>query len=401
MSTGESWCVSGELALSGCQLKTGRCRKCWNLDRICLKIGSNYLYSSQQRCFSLSKIKRIDMLKIKDEGVILEKTNLKFENKAVFNPACIQVNDITHMFYRAVSQNDVSSIGYCQLKDNLVVKRLKKPILFPEHDWEKMGVEDPRITFLSGTYYLLYTAYDGKNALIAYATSPDLVNFVKQGIISPKISYDEAENIFRKAKVRERYTMFEMFYKEKFGKNILLFEKDACLFPKKINHKMALLHRILPGIQIIYFNRFSELTKDHWRDYFKNLGNFIVLDPLFWFENRNVGGGCPPIETKDGWLIIYHAVEDTPLGKIYHACAALLDIKNPLKVLGRLKEPLFSPKTDGEKNGITNNVVFPTGAVVRNNRLYIYYGAADRLIAAKSINLKELLSELKKNPLKL
>ncbi len=341
------------------------------------------------------------MLKIKDEGIILEKTDLEFENKVVLNPACIQVDDITHMFYRAVNQNDISSIGYCQLADNKVVKRLKEPVLFPEYDYEKQGVEDPRITYLDGVYYLFYTAYDGNNALIAYAISRDLVHFVKQGLISPRISYDEAEDIFRGSGIRERYTLFEMFYKERGGKDILLFEKDACLFPKKINNKFALLHRVLPGIQIIYFDNFSDLTLDRWRDYFKNLGDFIVIDPLFWFESYKVGGGCPPIETEDGWLIIYHAVDDTPLGEIYHATAALLDRKNPLKVLGRLSEPLFSPKVSWEKSGVVDNVVFPTGAVVRGKRLYIYYGAADMVIAAKSVDLSELLIELKKNPQKL
>lgn len=341
------------------------------------------------------------MLKIKDEGVILEKTDLEFENKAVLNPACVQTGDITHMFYRAVNRSDISSIGYCQLKDNKVVKRLKEPILFPKFDYEKKGLEDPRITYLDGVYYLFYTAYDGKNALVSYATSKDLIRFVKHGLISPKISYDKAEDIFRGSGIKERYSMFEMYYKEKGGKDILLFDKDASLFPQKINNKYAILHRILPGIQVIYFNNFSELTGDRWRDYLKSLGNFIVLDPLFWFENRNVGGGCPPIETQDGWLIIYHAVEDTPLGKIYHAAAALLDHKNPLKVLGRLTEPLFSPKTPWEKKGNTDNIVFPTGAVIKNKRLYIYYGAADKLIAAKSVNLSELITELKKSPLKI
>ena len=338
------------------------------------------------------------MITIKNEGIILEKTNLAFENKGVLNPACIQVGDITHMFYRAINYNDISSIGYCQLKDNKVVKRLAEPVIFPEYDYEKKGVEDPRITLLEGLYYLFYTAYDGKNALIAYATSKDLIHFVKQGSVSPKISYDEAEDIFRKSKVREKYTLFEMSFKEREGKDVLLFEKDACLFPKKFDHKFALLHRILPGIQLVCFDNFSELTDDRWRDYFKNLGDFIVLDPLYMFESRNIGGGCPPIETKDGWLIIYHAVEDTPLGKVYHASAALLDLRNPLKVLGRLKEPLFSPQASWEKIGVINNVVFPTGAVVRDMRLFIYYGAADKLIAAKSVDLAELLTELKNSP---
>ena len=336
------------------------------------------------------------MVTVKNEGIILEKTNLEFEDGGVLNPACIQVDDITHMFYRAVNHNNISSIGYCQLKDNKVVKRLKEPVLFPEYDYEKKGVEDPRITLLEGIYYLFYTVYDGKNALIAYATSKDFVHFAKHGLISPKISYDEAEDIFRESGIRERYTMFEMFYKKRGGKDILLFEKDATLFPQKFGSKFALLHRILPGIQIIYFDNFSDLTLDRWRDYFKNLGDFIVLDPLFWFENRYIGSGCPPIETKDGWLIIYHAVEGTPLGKIYHASAALLDLKNPLKVLGRLKKPLFSPSSSWERNGSVRDVVFPTSALIKNDRLYIYYGAADKLIAVKSVDLAELLTELKK-----
>lgn len=335
------------------------------------------------------------MLKVKDEGIILEKTKREFENKAVLNPACVQVDKITHMFYRAVNQNNISSIGYCQLVDHKVVKRLQRPILFPEHDYEKKGIEDPRITFLDGTYYLFYTAHDGLNALIAYATSQDLINFTKQGLISPKISYDKAEDIFRESKIIEKYRMFEVFYKERKGNNVLLYEKDASLFPQKFKGQYVLLHRILPGIQLIYFKDFTELTDAFWRQYLTKLGDHVVLDPLYWYESRNVGGGCPPIKTKDGWLVIYHAVEDTPLGKIYHAAAVLLDLANPTKVLGRLKEPLFSPRISWEKRGIVNNVVFPTGAVVENKTLYIYYGAADTCIGAKSVNLDSLLAAIK------
>ena len=191
---------------------------------------------------------------------------------------------------------------------------------------KKKGVEDPRITFLDGTYYVFYTAYDGINALIAYATSNDLVHFVKRGVISPKISYDEAEDIFRESKINQKYSMFEALYKKRWGKDILLFEKDASLFPQKINNKFVLFHRVLPGIQIISFNSFSELTKDRWRDYLKNLKDSIVMDPLFWFENRCIGGGCPPIKTKNGWLTIYHAGEKTPKGEGYYSPPPPLDL---------------------------------------------------------------------------
>ncbi|MDP1884628.1 MAG: pesticidal protein Cry7Aa [Candidatus Moranbacteria bacterium] len=338
------------------------------------------------------------MVQVKDEGIILQATDLPFENEAVFNPTCIEANGITHMFYRAVRKGDlVSSIGYCQIDENgKAVNRFDHPILVPEHDFEKKGIEDPRIVFLDGIYYLFYTVYDGKNAMIAYATSEDLAHFGKRGIISAQFTYDEAEDLFRQSKVRERYQMFESVLKDRAGKDVFLWEKDAFIFPKKFNGKFALIHRILPGIQIAYFNSFSELNDDYWRKYFVELAKYIILDPKYEFESYKIGGGAVPIETEDGWLLIYHAAEDSKYGKIYHASAALLDLKNPLKVLGRLKEPLFSPKASWEKSGVTNNVVFPTGAVVKDGRIYIYYGAGDKLIAAKSVDLMELLIELKK-----
>lgn len=336
------------------------------------------------------------MLKIKDEGIILKPTDLAFESRAVFNPACIRRNGLVHMFYRAVSPENVSTIGYCQLKDNQVVKRLTEPILVPEFDYEKRGLEDPRIVYLEGTYYLFYTAYDGVNALVAYATSSDLIHFSKQGLISPQITYDKAEDIFRQSGVGGKYRFFERHYIRYHGRKILLWEKDAVLFPRKINGKFALMHRVLPGIQVIYFDDFSQLTTDYWCQYLRKLRNYIILDPHLEHENRNIGGGCPPIETPDGWLLIYHAIEEREGMRIYHAAAALVGLEDPTRFLARLPKPLFSPEASWEKKGDVDNVVFPTGAVVQNGRLYIYYGAADKLIAAKSVKLKDLLAELKK-----
>ncbi|MCK9614182.1 MAG: pesticidal protein Cry7Aa [Candidatus Omnitrophica bacterium] len=339
------------------------------------------------------------MIEVKSEGVILESSRNAFDNQAVLNPACVEVDGITHMFYRAVRQGDmVSSIGYCQLVDNKVVKRFEQPVIFPEYDYEEKGVEDPRIVFLNGIYYLFYTAYDGKNAIFAYATSADLINFVKHGVISPRITYAEAGKLFgcSRIRVREKYFFFESYIKDRQGADILLWEKDAFIFPKKFNNKFALVHRILPGIQVIYFDDFKDLTDDYWREYLKNLGSYILFESKYRFESRNIGGGCPPIKTKDGWLLIYHGIEDSPQGRVYHAAAALLDIDNPAKVIGRMKRPLFSPTEKWEKSGDVDNVVFPTGTVLRGDRLYIYYGAADKLIAAKSVDINELLAELKK-----
>ncbi len=329
----------------------------------------------------------------------MKATELPFENEAVLNPTCVEVDGTVHMFYRAVRKGDfVSSVGYCQIdKDGKIVNRLDHPVLFPEHDYEKKGIEDPRAVFFEGTCYLFYTAYDGKNAMIAYATSKDFEHFEKHGIISAQFSYDEAEDLSRKANIMERYQFFESMMKDRVGKDVRLWEKDSFIFPKKIKGKLALVHRVLPGIQVAYFDSFSDLNDDYWRKYFLEMNKYIILDPNHGFESRNIGGGAVPIETEDGWLMIYHAVDDSKQGRIYQAGAALLDIDDPTKVIGRLPVPLFSPKAEWEKKGDVDNVVFPTGCVVRDGYLFIYYGAGDKLIAAKSLELKSLLEELKNN----
>ena len=111
-------------------------------------------------------------------------------------------------------------------------------------------------------------------------------------------------------------------------------------------------------------------------------------------EINYIGGGCPPIETKDGWLLIYHGVHDTVNGYVYSACAALLDLENPQKEIARLPYPLFFPEKEWELKGEVNNVCFPNGAVVVDDTLYIYYGAADERIGVASLSLSELLKEL-------
>lgn len=336
------------------------------------------------------------MVSIKREGILLEPTKLRFENKGVLNPACIKEGKYVHMFYRAWNKNNVSTIGYCKLNGPLkIVERSDKPVLFSEYKYEQ-SLEDPRIVYINGVYYLTYVAYDGKNVRTAYATSKNLKKFTKMGIISPKLTYDEAEDLFRSCKTRlkDRYFFFESYYKDQVGKDVLLWYKDAILFPKKINGKFALIHRIPPDIQIVYFKNFKDLTLNFWKNYLKRLCDFVILESRHWYETRNIGGGAPPIETDKGWLLIYHAVDDMDKGKTYRAGAALLDKKNPQKVIGHLHEPLFSPEEKYEIHGNVNNVVFPTGTAIFGKKLYIYYGTSDTRIAVVSLNLRQLLKEL-------
>ncbi|OGF69608.1 hypothetical protein A3C75_01900 [Candidatus Giovannonibacteria bacterium RIFCSPHIGHO2_02_FULL_44_31] len=337
------------------------------------------------------------MMQIEDLGIILSPTENEFEKRAVLNPACIAEGDIVHMFYRAINQNNISTIGYCQIKDNKVIRRDNKPLIFPEHNFERSGVEDPRIVYLDGMYYLFYTTYDGYDASAAYAISSDLRNFKKQGPIFPAILYKDASKIFKHAGLPEKYEWYAKHYEEERGQGVSLWQKDVFLLPEKIEGNFFLIHRIMPGIQAISFRNFSDLTEELWRKYLLHMAEFIILDPKYKFENKRIGGGCPPIKTRHGWLLIFHAIEQTNHGKIYHAAAALLDLKNPLHVKARLPFPLFSPEGQDEREGVTNDVVFPTGSILKKDDLFIYYGAADSKIKAKKISVIELINELLKH----
>jgi len=340
------------------------------------------------------------MVLIKKEGIILEATKHEFENQAVLNPGCIRVGDNVHMFYRAVKQGNYSSVGYCKLDGPLkVVERAKKPILFPEYDYEKHGVEDPRIIFFDGIYYLFFMAYDGTKVVTAYAVSKDLKNFEKKGKISHYISYSKAKKIFKQSNMPGKYFNFDIYNRTKneTADTVYLWGKDSFIFPKKFNGKFALLIRVLPNIQLIYFNDFKDLTIEYWRNHLSKLADHTVIDTKYWFESRAIGAGCPPIETDLGWLFIYHTIENSPKGRIYRAAAALLDKNNPCKEIARLDYPLFSPELEWELKGDVNNVVFPTGAAVFDETLYIYYGAADKRIAVASLDIKKLIDELLKN----
>jgi predicted GH43/DUF377 family glycosyl hydrolase len=338
------------------------------------------------------------MIAVKKEGILLKKTTLGFESEGVLNPAVISDNSSIHLFFRAVGKGNYSSIGYCKLKGPLLVgERFDTPLLFPQSDYESHGVEDPRIVRIDGLYYLTYTAYDGVNALGALAVSKDLQHFEKQGLIVPQITYKEFNRLASsKGTINEKYLRYNGHdgVEERKGKKVFIWDKNVIFFPRRINGKLTFLHRIKPDIQIVAVDNLQELTTEFWQNYFLHLDEHIVLSPKYDFAVSYIGGGCPPIETDKGWLLIYHGVHDTVKGYVYSACVALLDLENPQKEIARLPYELFKPDKEWELRGEVNNVCFPTGTVVVDDTLYIYYGAADEQIAVASVSLSALMQEL-------
>lgn len=344
------------------------------------------------------------MIKIEKLGIILSPTENDFENNGVFNPGVYQDGDTIHILYRAEQYGDHFTIGYAKISGlHKKVERWDHPLIIPEFDYEKEGVKDAKIVKIEDTYYITYVVYDGINTMAALATSKDLIHFEKHGIITPKINYQEYESLILNCgkKLNPKYHHYYQLYKEiglKDDPSRFLRDKDVVLFPRKINGKFVLLHNLWPGIQIVYFDDWKDLTPSFWEEYFKNLINYIVLDPKNTCEVSHIGIGCPPIETECGWLLIYHSVEETAKGCTTHANAALLQIDKPETEIARLSIPLFSPTKQWEKKENGEGIVTPTGYAQFKKDLYIYYGAAKKHTAVAKVDINELLKELRKEP---
>jgi len=339
------------------------------------------------------------MISVTKLGVVLTKTSNEFENEGVLNPAVILHKGVIHMFYRAVRQGNHSTIGHCTFETPISLSsRDNVPVLMPVMEYESHGIEDPRIVKIEDLFYLTYTVFDGVNALGALAISNDLVNWKRLGLITPRMTYNEFFVMADLGNMNAKYLRYNKPKKnfERFSNNkMFVWDKNLIFFPRKVNGKLYFLHRIKPDIQIVQgINNLDELNPAFWENYLSEFNKNIVIAPRHDHEISYVGGGCPPIETEAGWLVIYHGVHDAVSGYVYSACAALLDLENPQKEISRLPYPLFFPEFSWELKGEVNNVCFPTGAVVMDDILYIYYGAADERIACASVNIHLLINEL-------
>ena len=168
-------------------------------------------------------------------------------------------------------------------------------------------------------------------------------------------------------------------------------DKDAALFPRKIKGKYAFLHRLGTSVWLDFRDSLS-FGEDDW------LGGTVILsskhEPL---AVEKIGVSAPPIETKQGWLLLYHFVTSAQRHDPqfhYDVSAALLDINDPTRLISRRRMPLLEPEMSYEREGQVANVVFPCGAVVIHDRLFVYYGGADKVIGVATINLLDLVESL-------
>ncbi len=293
-----------------------------------------------------------------------------WEAQAVFNPAALRLNGVTHILYRASSMDNTSSIGYASSKDGVKIdERLATPAYVPRENFElkkvaggNSGCEDPRLTKIGKNIYMFYTAFDGIGPPRVAVTSITEKNFLsknwqweKPSIITPA-GFDD---------------------------------KDSCIFPEKIDGRYFVLHRV--G---------SDMCGDHIKslDFNTNMVQkcIKIIGPrINTWDSWKVGISAPPIKTKYGWLLLYHGVSKNH--HTYRVGAVLLDLKDPAIVLSRTADPIFEPEEEYEKKGIVNNVVFPCGLVEKGGFIYIYYGGADTVTGVATMKLSIILRALTRN----
>lgn len=175
----------------------------------------------------------------------------------------------------------------------------------------------------------------------------------------------------------------------------LPFNRNGVLFPRKIKGKYAILSRPSDNGHTPFGDIFYSESSDicHWGKHRH------VMSPRGRWESTKIGAGPTPIETIEGWLLIYHGVLTSCNGFVYSMGAALLDIDEPWKVLYRTEPYLLSPQELYECVGDTPNVVFPCAALcdAPTGRIAIYYGGADTVTCLAFTQVDELINFIKSN----
>ncbi|TSC76760.1 MAG: putative glycosidase ph1107 protein [Parcubacteria group bacterium Gr01-1014_33] len=315
----------------------------------------------------LKKEKPVACVRAKQNPIISPIAEHDWEAKATFNPGAILLEGKVHILYRAMSRDNTSVFGYARSDDGVHIEyRSSEPVYAPREPFEQKlvpggnsGCEDPRITLIGNTIYMCYTAFDGKNPpRVAFSRIP-AKDFLKEKwswahpvLISPPDMDD----------------------------------KDACLFSEKVNGKYCIIHRSGNDIDLA-FSPTLDFDGKTWLEEYR----WVAPRKGTW-DGRKVGAVASPIKTAKGWILFYHGVSEED--GVYRVGVLLLDRKDPTKVLARSHNPIFEPETRYEKEGEVPNVVFPCGAILLGEDIFLYYGGADRVVGVAAIKIKELFKNL-------
>jgi predicted GH43/DUF377 family glycosyl hydrolase len=329
----------------------------------------------------------LKIVKAEENPIISPRPENEWEAWQTFNPGVILLKDKVHFLYRAIGEDGLSRFGYAVSDDGFrIEERLSYPVY--EHRVGQRpsfnvfsyfsggsfgGAEDPRIVRVDDedTLYMTYTACEeGLRVAITSIKVDDFLN--KRWKWKPPVLISPPGEV----------------------------HKNWVIFPEKINPvrngvsngangKYAILHSISPEISIAYLDNLEFEDNRYIESYYNSACRKNCWDTCVR------GAGAPPLKTKYGWLLFYHAQDLCDPGK-YKVGAMLLDTNNPTKVLCRSPEPILEPTEVYENNGFKGGVVYASGAVVKDGRLLLYYGAADSYIGVAHADFDGFLEELVK-----
>ena len=280
---------------------------------------------------------------------------------AVFNPGVATLQGETVLLARVEDRTGLSHLAVASSADGLtnwLVDHGRALLPDLESHAERFGIEDARITQVGDEYLIVYTGYSRDGALVALASTRDFRAYDRRGVIMPPE------------------------------------DKDAALFPRRFDDRWALIHRPVSASPRHAAHIWLSWSPDlrHWGDH------TILLRAREggWWDAHKVGLCAPPLETPEGWLLLYHGVHTTAAGSIYRLGLALLDTERPDRVLARSTEWLFGPDTEYERIGDVDQVVFSCGWQLLDDgdTIRIYYGAADTSICVATASQSALLGWL-------
>ena len=293
---------------------------------------------------------------------ILTAADWPYPVNTVFNPAATLLPDgTTLLLCRVEDRRGLSHL--CAARSANGVDRWQiesQPTLMPDPDHfpeELWGIEDPRITFVPelNQYAVVYTAFTRDGPGVALAFTEDFHHFERYGVIMPPE------------------------------------DKDAALLPHRIGNYWALIHRPVSAPSAHMWISYSADLR-HWGSH------KLMMEARrgAWWDANKIGLSPPPIETAQGWLVIYHGVRQTAAGAIYRLGLALFDLQTPEHCLKRGDEWIFGPEESYELQGDVGNVVFPCGYTIApdGDTIHLYYGAADTSIALATGSVGAMLDWL-------